>query len=227
VSNGYPWEVVEKTTNEAKTGKIQRSMNEVAEKKEECEFFDVIHAPYVGGFSEKVQRKLREFNVGFVMKKGKSFGNMLCNGKWKEPFEKNKDIVYAIGCKTCKMHYIGETSQRLEERRKQHQSDVRRMETKNGISHHRICNPDHEIEWDKVRILESERNWTSRKIKESLFIRSMNPAKEMNNLMNLDKGRDIHQGWDRFLPKIKTMVQKMLSESSRNRRRLENAEEEF
>ena len=37
------------------------------------EFFDVLHAPYVKGFSEGLQRKLRKFNIGFVPKKRGDF----------------------------------------------------------------------------------------------------------------------------------------------------------
>ena len=36
------------------------------------EYFEVLHAPYVKGFSEGLGRQLRRFGIGFVPKKGET-----------------------------------------------------------------------------------------------------------------------------------------------------------
>ena len=42
------------------------------------ECYDVLHAPYVKGFSEGLQRKLRKFNIGYVPKRGETLHTHLC-----------------------------------------------------------------------------------------------------------------------------------------------------
>ena len=42
-----------------------------------------------------------------------------------------KDVVYAIGCDTCGVHYVGDTGQHYYDRRKQHQGDVRNTKATN------------------------------------------------------------------------------------------------
>ena len=43
-------------------------------------YYDVLHAPYVKGFSEGLQRKLRKLQVGLVPKSGETLNSNLCKG---------------------------------------------------------------------------------------------------------------------------------------------------
>ena len=72
------------------------------------EYYDVLHAPYVQGFSESLQRKLKRFQVGYVPKLGETLYNKLCRLKQTVELEDWKDVVYAIGCDTCGVHYVGQ-----------------------------------------------------------------------------------------------------------------------
>ena len=45
--------------------------------KKEREYYDVIHAPYVEGLSEAIQRDLRKLQVGFTMKPKATIGKMV------------------------------------------------------------------------------------------------------------------------------------------------------
>ena len=66
----------------------------------------------------QVQKKLK---VGYVPKKGETLYTKLCRLKQTVELEDWKDVVYAIGCETCGVHYMGETRQHYCDRRKQHQ----------------------------------------------------------------------------------------------------------
>ena len=58
-------------------------MEEFDEREESHEFFDVLHAPYVQGFTERLQKELKTFGIGFVMKKGVTLASLLCKLKQK------------------------------------------------------------------------------------------------------------------------------------------------
>ena len=44
-------------------------LEEFGEKSENHEYFEVLHVPYVQGFTERLQKELNKFGVGFVRKK--------------------------------------------------------------------------------------------------------------------------------------------------------------
>jgi hypothetical protein len=75
--NSYPLKLVsltevinkswEKETKKSILREQPISMNEKAKK---SEYYDILHVPYIQGFTENLQKKLRRFNVGMVPKKG-------------------------------------------------------------------------------------------------------------------------------------------------------------
>ena len=64
ICNGYPKKLVEKTINDSWKVELKKQIyNELEEvdpdhheKEEKSEYFDTLHAPYIAGFSEKLQR---------------------------------------------------------------------------------------------------------------------------------------------------------------------------
>jgi hypothetical protein len=132
------------------------------------------------------------------MKKAETLQKQLSILKPKKPVEEKKDIVYAIRCKTCPLVYIGETGQKFNERKKQHQYGVRKGLKMNAIFQHINKYPGHEIDWENPAILDKESNWIGRKIKESIRINAINPLEDITKLMNLEKGRDIDPSWYQF-----------------------------
>ena len=63
-----------------------------------ADYCEVLHAPYVKGFSEGLQQKLRKVNIGFVPKRGETLYTSLCKLKKKIGFEEVKDVVYSVPC---------------------------------------------------------------------------------------------------------------------------------
>ena len=88
-------------------------VEQVVEPVNQEEFYDVLHAPYVKGFSEGLQRKLRKFNVGYVPKKGETLYTHLCKLKQKVELEGQKNVImiYAVKFETCGVQYVDETGQ--------------------------------------------------------------------------------------------------------------------
>ena len=106
-------------------------------------------------------------------------------------------MIYAVECETCGVQYVGETGQHYCDRRKQHQSDVKNKKTTNGISEHLRNNQEHKINWEKITFLDKEDNWKGRKIKEALYINTLNPSVTMHpsRVMNLEKGFELDTIW--------------------------------
>jgi hypothetical protein len=197
--NDYPPRYVNETVDEMwkieLKRKIQKQMNESKEKEKESEYRDIIQFPYVRGFSEKLQKALKEMKIGVVMKRTDTIGSRICNMKAEIGKEKSKDIVYWIECETCEKPYIGETSQFFSERRNQHQRDIKNGSENNGIFCHLQKNPNHKIKWEDFKIVTKEEHWRKRKIKESVIINMLNSTENFSEMMNLEKGFLIDPIW--------------------------------
>ena len=89
--------------------------------------------------------------------------------KLRKNLSEEKNVVYRISCRDCNCTYIGETTQIIEDRRNQHKSCVKTGEEKNGIAVH-VLNTKHSINWDNFSFLDSDRNYKSRKAKDSIHI---------------------------------------------------------
>ena len=102
----------------------------------EWKYFEVLHAPYVKGFTEGLQRRLRRLNIGFVPKSRELLYTNLCKMKTKVNFDDCKDVVYSIPCRECRLRYIGETGQHFCDRVGQHKRDVKNGKMSNGFYAH-------------------------------------------------------------------------------------------
>ena len=159
-----------------------------------------------------MQRKLKNFQIGYVPKRGETLYTKLCRLKQRVEPENWKNVVYAIECETCGVHYVGETGQHYCDRRKQHQGDVKPKKPTNGIYDHLKNNKGHKINWEKVRFLDKEDNWKGQKIKEAIYINSLNPTARIDpsKLMNLEKGFELDPIWSEFNPVFRDLVQKKI-----------------
>ena len=83
----------------------------------------------------------------------------------------NKHSVYEVTCK-CGITYTGETGRPLWVRIDEHHKAVSKGDIdKSKIAHH-IWNSegDHMAMWDDIKIIDKERGWKERKIKEAAHI---------------------------------------------------------
>jgi len=83
MSNNAPEHLVTKTLNESwprETLKaVLKGVQQDVEVENQKDFFEVLHAPYVKGFSEGLQRKLRKLQIGLVPKKQDTMYSNLAN----------------------------------------------------------------------------------------------------------------------------------------------------
>ena len=105
--------------------------------------FDVLHASYVQGFTKRLQKELKKFGIGFVIKKGVTLASLLCKLKQKTEKEDRKRL--GLKCETWDMKYVGETGQQFCTRTQQHKQDVKNKIATNGIHNHLKHNRKHKL----------------------------------------------------------------------------------
>ena len=105
---------------------------------------------------------------------------MLSNPKDKITAEEQCNVIYEIPCKDCDAVYIGETKRKFKQRVQEHKRAVKNGDVnKNEIADHSWSN-DHEFDWNGKKIIDRERGWTARKIKET--INSIRRDKHINSI---------------------------------------------
>ena len=96
--NGYPLHLVQGVINkswEKETIKTILKENPLPENDQKKKgYYDILHALYIQGFTENLQKKLRRFNIGMVHKKGDTIKQIICHTKQKVPKMQQKNRVY-------------------------------------------------------------------------------------------------------------------------------------
>ena len=88
-------------------------------------------------------------------------------------------IVYKASCWDCDDFYIGKTKRRLHDRKTEHFKALTNNGKFSAIADH-ITSTGHNINWDHFKILASGRSDLHCKIKETLLIRDLKPAMNVN-----------------------------------------------
>lgn len=132
--------------------------------------------PYIRGLSQSVRRSLRTDDVDVVFYNTHTVGRLYSNLKDTIPISRRSNLVYELTC-SCQAKYVGQSRQFLGERLRQHQYSLKRLKEgklnhgqHTGITQHIADNPDHNISFDRVKILQSESNYYKRLFKEALHI---------------------------------------------------------
>ena len=78
-------------------------------------------------------------------------------------------MVYQINCESCDHKYIGQTSRKSGVRVGKHKKDVKKNCSRNVLNQHSKFYK-HEIDFEKVIILDMEKNYRKRLHSEMMFI---------------------------------------------------------
>ena len=136
--------------------------------------------PYIQGFSESVEKAVRDINIRTVFKTTLSHIEMMPDeGQTPTDPINTKGVIYKIPCECTKV-YVGETGRTMKQRISEHKRAVKNGDTNNGLAVH-VAGTGHSIKWDEAEIVCRDNQWTKRKIKESLAIKA-----HADNLNSLD-----------------------------------------
>ena len=178
--NGYPAWVLSRSRNRA--SKLSPTPNvlinrNTGDHSKKSKAFAV--TPYVKGMSEKMRDTMRNKGVQLYFKGGDTVRSLLMAPKDKDPKPKKQGVIYDFKCNIpeCKSRYIGETKRMLEERYDEH----RKRDNSALKLHQDSCeHPLPDINDKSLRIIDTESNWSKRKILEAAYIKANDPNLNAN-----------------------------------------------
>ena len=119
--------------------------------------------PYAKGFSERIAKVLRGFNIKVAHKPIGTISNILKKPKDKIEKEATRGIVYKIKCKDCDCVYVGQTSRALKSRVKKHAKAIATLDENSLLAKHHMLH-SHQIDLTSVKIVDRSSAWQQRLI---------------------------------------------------------------
>ncbi|XP_062714721.1 uncharacterized protein LOC134291234 [Aedes albopictus] len=162
-----------------------------------------VSTPYIPCLSEKLSKILNKHNITLAHKPRDKIKNTVFS-RLKDPIPKlkTKNVVYAVPCGTEDGKvYVGQTGRMLKTRINEHQNNIRKKESKTGLTqHHR--DEGHNFDFSNTEILERIDNQASRTIAEAFHIKLLGDDKIVN--MQRECG-GIDSAYNGLVGKIRTL----------------------
>ena len=143
-----------------------------------------VSLPYFSGTTEPLTRILRRAGISAHVRARGTLREKLVRSKDKIPTDEETGVVYYSPCagangQKCNddAAYVGETSRKGCQRFREHMSTARLYngEYRSAIMQH-AADTGHTFRDSDLTILDRDANWRSRGIRESIFIRALNPT---------------------------------------------------
>ncbi|EZA57529.1 hypothetical protein X777_02063 [Ooceraea biroi] len=156
-----------------------------------------ITVPYVRGIGETLTRILNSCGISVAYTVPNKLDCFIKRGKDCIANSKKMGVVYRINCSDCNVCYIGQTKRHLEERIKEHRSDIKKdPDCWSVVSQHSASN-GHCFDWQNINILHQETHLRKRLLAEMIFI------KRHEHTINLQKDTESLPGtYDSILNNI-------------------------
>ena len=97
-------------------------------------------------------RLLRQLNIHVSHKPTQKLANSFTLHKEKTTTKDKTNVVYSFPCNDCSLHYVGQTSKRLQTRLEEHQRAIKRQDHLSLPANHAL-DYGHSFDWDNTRIL--------------------------------------------------------------------------
>ena len=141
--------------------------------------------PYAKGFSERITKVLRDFNIKVAHKPIRTISNILKKPKDKIEKEASRGVVYKIKCKDCDSVYVGQTSRALKTRVKEHTKAIATLDKNSLLAKHHVFH-GHQIDLENVEIIDRSSARRQRLILEAWHsVRDKNSINEHIALPNI------------------------------------------
>ena len=138
-----------------------------------------IPLPYVSTISHQLQRVFKRYGVTAYHKPTNTIRSMIVRPKDSTETTRKTGVVYNIKCKDCHQEYVGETGRTLGKRVDEHRKLA------SSAVHEHMSSTGHRIDWNQVKVIDTEPIEHRRRTKEAIHIRQRRPA------MNRDTGADL------------------------------------
>ena len=152
--------------------------------------------PYIPGFSERFKHSniLDKDKYCLAFKNNNTLKSIFTNTKSKVNKDDKSNIIYQISCKgnqheTCNKLYVGTTKSKLKTRISGHKTDQKirthNFQQKTALATH-CAQAAHSPDFDDVKILQQENNYTKRFLLEMLHITKTPTERRMNYKTDTD-----------------------------------------
>ena len=103
--------------------------------------------------------------------------------------QEDTGVVYAINCRDCEAAYIGETGRTTNVRAAEHLAHAQHGRVDLSAAADYAIVEGQRLDWISAKVIDREKRWRSRKVKEALWIRNT------ESTLHRDKGWDINPLW--------------------------------
>ena len=135
---------------------------------EESKPSNKINLPYIQGASEQLGRIFNKCSIKATFYTPTTLRSLLSKPKDPIPKEDRNNVICQLDCKDCEAVYVGETKRTLNIRTNEHISAVKSASQRSHTAVHCWkCN--HDFDWNNKRVLDFEKNWKTRIIKEAIY----------------------------------------------------------
>ena len=133
-----------------------------------------VNLPYIQGASEQLRRTFNKYNIKTTFYTPTSLRSLLSKPKDPVPKEDRNNVIYQLDCKDCEAVYVGETKRTLNIRTNEHISAVKSASQRSHTAEH-CWKYNHDFDWNNKRVLDFEKNWKTRIIKEAIYSEENRP----------------------------------------------------
>ena len=199
--NGYPLEfifsiiknrikTIENRTNLDKNSECNNNEND-SNSHLRKKFFVI---SYLSKVSNKFKKLSHSHGFNIAYKSINKLNRTLLKLK-KIVYAKRTIVVYKINCLNYEFSYVGQTKRKLKTRIKEHKVYIRRSTSEMSVVSRHQLNEMHELDWDNVRILDTQQSLFKRRISEMIYIKSQ--------ISSINKQSDTESLPDVYLPFLK------------------------
>ena len=187
IKNGYPKQLVNSLLfrTDAEMGERSLGQNNAGVKPAREKFATMINIP---NLTNRIINIFQKENLMIAKKNEKTVGGLYTKLKDKVSITTKSNVVYKLQCKDCDKIYIGQTSQHLKNRISGHKSDCEHNKDRCMLAVH-VNDNKHVINYDEVKIVATEANYTKRLFLEMFYIKTtentMNKRSDVQNLSNI------------------------------------------
>lgn len=154
-------------------------------------------AQYTPNLTEnhRLNKIINQAHIKFAHRPTETINRLFTQTKDPTQKENKNSVVYQINCKgnnnqSCDKIYIGQTKRALKTRIAEHKEDTKKEKTTTALAQHMMTHK-HQPDFDRVRILDTERNNNKRLTLESLRIQQ-NKENAMNTKEDIDNINSVY-----------------------------------
>ena len=167
INNNYPKNITEPLIKK----RINKIYNSNSSNIKTSEQKNYISLPFIPDINHQIKKVLKPHNIQIAEKPSNNSKTFFTKLKPNIAKSNQTNLIYKIDCLECLKTYIGQTKQYLKNRTKEHQNSIRKLnEHQTALSNHAIENL-HNFNFNNVQVLDYEKNYKKRNIKEMIHIK--------------------------------------------------------